>query len=91
MTNTTDACKTCGKLDQPHDPCDCPDIRKGSVVFHRNPESHHLGDMVSGPGTVIDLFDVEGVDFAEVLWQSACISTPIRLENLITEGEKRCE
>ena len=66
-------------------------IRKGSVVFHRNPDGHHLGDLVKGPGTVTDLFDVDGVDFAEVLWQSAFMSTPIRIENLTTEGEKRCE
>lgn len=66
-------------------------IRKGSVVFHRNPEGHPLGDLVKGPGTVFNLWSMDGVDFADVLWQSALMSTPIRIENLTTEGEKRCE
>lgn len=66
-------------------------IRKGSVVFHRNPDGHPLGDLVKGPGTVFNLWSMDGVDFADVLWQSALMSTPIRIENLTTEGEKRCE
>ena len=65
-------------------------IRIGSVVFHKNPPPH-LADIVRGPGTVTNFFHFDGVDFAEVMWQSALMSMPIRLENLITEGEKRCE
>lgn len=86
MENTEKPCKTCGKLDQPHDPCDCPDIQIGSVVFHRNPISPDF----KGPGTVVKIVrdTYLDVDAYIVSWQGSSVLMDHYRRTLLTLAEK---
>ena len=88
MENTMTPCPTCGKLDQPHNPCNCPNdrIRVGSVVVHKD-EPFFATGMFRGPGTVTKLHNDSGVDFATVLWQSSLVEWDHRVERLAYVGQ----
>lgn len=62
-------------------------INVGSVVYHRNP-SCYLADIVRGPGSVLSIETVLGVDEAEVLWQNVNVKLRHRLDSLMTLSEK---